>query len=179
MAAVPRWIRARWPSLGEPLVTSAVGFGYDHDEGRPCFFPGASKLRPIDHRQSEPSGMSKGPSALPVIESCDGCGACCQVVTAPPFYRVFDEASEDAWERLKADRPDVLAELLADYQARPAAGGPFYGTPCIWLHAATRRCLHYDYRPRACRAFEVGGADCRDARRRAGVNLESDWGQIR
>ena len=36
---------------------------------------------------------------------------------------------EDAWERLKADRPDILAEFLADYQARRAAGGPFSARP--------------------------------------------------
>ena len=80
------------------------------------------------------------PNTLPVVESCDGCGACCKVVTSPPFYRVFDEGGEDAWVRLKADLPDVLGELLADCQARQAAGGPFFGTPCIWYHAPTRRC---------------------------------------
>jgi uncharacterized protein len=113
--------------------------------------------------------MSEVPGRLPVIESCDGCGACCQVVTCPPFYRVFDERGEDAWERLKADLPDVLAEFLADYQARRAAGGPFFGTPCLWFDATSGRCRHYEYRPRACREFERGGGDCRDARRRAGA----------
>ena len=113
--------------------------------------------------------MNECRGVLPVIESCDGCGACCQVVTVPPFYRVFDESGEDAWERLKADRPDVLAAFLADYQARRAAGGPYFGTPCIWFDATSSRCRHYQYRPRACREFEVGGDDCRDARRRQGT----------
>jgi len=113
--------------------------------------------------------MSVIPSSLAVIESCDGCGACCQVVTRPPFYSVFNESGEDAWERLKADRPDILAALLAGDRARRASGGPFFGTPCTWLEAATGRCRHYEYRPRACREFEVGGRDCRDARRRAGI----------
>jgi Fe-S-cluster containining protein len=113
--------------------------------------------------------MSGTPGRLPVIESCEGCGACCHVVTRPPFYRVFDTHGEDAWERLKADRPDILAEFLADYQSRRAAGGPHFGTPCIWLDAVTQRCRHYEYRPRACREFEVGATDCRDVRRRAGI----------
>jgi uncharacterized protein len=107
---------------------------------------------------------------LPVIESCDNCGACCLVVTRPPFYLVFQEIGEDAWERVKWERPDLRAELLADYRARRASGGPFYGTPCIWFDAETRRCRHYEYRPLACREFEVGEFDCRDARRRAGVD---------
>ena len=59
--------------------------------------------------------MSSMPERLAVIDSCDGCGVCCNVVSRPPFYRVFDESGEDAWERLKADRPDVVAELHADY----------------------------------------------------------------
>jgi uncharacterized protein len=105
---------------------------------------------------------------LEIIETCDGCGACCLVVTRPPFYRVFDQDGEEAWERLKWERPDLMAEFLADSQARRADGGPFFGTPCTWFDVETRRCRHYDYRPRACRSFEVGSEDCRDARRRAG-----------
>jgi Fe-S-cluster containining protein len=113
--------------------------------------------------------MSSAPGRLSVIESCDGCGACCEVVSHPPFYGVFDGQGEDAWERLKADRPDLLKELLADYRGRRAAGGPDFGTPCIWLDLTTRRCRHYEYRPLACSEFEIGEVDCRDARTRAGI----------
>ncbi len=113
--------------------------------------------------------MSTPRHQLPLIDSCDGCGACCLVVTSPPFHRVFDECGEDAWERLKWDRPDLLTEILADHQARRTNGGPFYGTPCTWYDPETRRCRHYDYRPLACRAFERGGQDCHDARRRAAI----------
>jgi len=106
---------------------------------------------------------------LPMINSCDGCGACCLVVTQPPFYRIFNEDGEDAWERLKNDCPDLVAELLADYQKRRTAGGPFYGTPCLWFDEPSRQCRHYEFRPRACRQFEIGSPDCHDARRRAGI----------
>jgi uncharacterized protein len=106
---------------------------------------------------------------LPIIESCEGCGACCRVVTAPPFYHVFEEVGEEAWDRLKRERPDLSAELRADYAARRANGGPFYGTPCYWFDPTTRLCRHYEYRPLACREFALGGADCHDARRRAGI----------
>jgi Fe-S-cluster containining protein len=110
------------------------------------------------------------PNALPVIESCDGCGACCRVVTLPPFRRDFDEGGEDAWERLRWERADLLAELLDADRARRTAGSPSYGTPCLWFDAETGRCRHYEYRPHACRAFTLGGRDCRDARRRAGID---------
>jgi Fe-S-cluster containining protein len=115
------------------------------------------------------ASLSTLASRLPVIESCAGCGACCQVVTHPPFYSVFHGVGEDAWERLKADRPDLIAALLADYKARRANGMPLAGTPCIWFDAATGLCRHYEYRPLACREFELGGEDCRDSRRRAGI----------
>lgn len=109
-------------------------------------------------------------AALPVIESCDGCGACCRVVALPPFVREFGGEGEEAWERLRWDRPDLRAGFLEAEAARKASGGPSFGTPCLWYDGATGRCRHYDFRPRACRAFEVGGVDCRGARRRAGVS---------
>jgi Fe-S-cluster containining protein len=83
--------------------------------------------------------------------------------------RRFDGNGEDAWESLRWDRPDLYRALLADDQARRSGGGPYYGTPCIWYDPDSRRCRHYDYRPRACRQFELGGPDCHDARRRAGI----------
>jgi Fe-S-cluster containining protein len=92
------------------------------------------------------------------------------VVSRPPFDRGFGEGGEDTWERLRWERPDLVAELLADDRARRAAGGPFFGTPCLWFDGETRRCRHYDVRPRACRAFAIGGVDCHDARRRAGIS---------
>jgi uncharacterized protein len=117
--------------------------------------------------------MSAKSRGLPVIESCDGCGACCLVVTRPPFYHVFEEMGEEAWDRLERQRPDLVAELNADYRARQASGGPFYGTACVWFDAETRQCRHYEYRPLACQMFEIGEEDCRDARRRASVPSDS------
>jgi len=107
--------------------------------------------------------------SLNVIESCDGCGACCLVVTQPPFYQVFEDEGEEAWERLKRDRPDLFADLLADGQRRRADGDPSYGTPCFWFDVETRKCRHYEFRPHVCQEFEIGSFDCHDARRRAGM----------
>jgi uncharacterized protein len=115
--------------------------------------------------------MSGSSSQFPIIESCDNCGACCLVVTRPPFYHVFHDMGEAALERLERERPDLVAELEEDDQARRAAGAPSYGTPCLWYDALARRCRHYEYRPLACHEFEVGSEDCRDARRRAGIDV--------
>lgn len=118
--------------------------------------------------------MSPTSRPLPVIDSCDDCGACCQVVTRPPFRTHFGESGEATWERLKHDRPDLVAELLADERARRTRGEPSYGTPCLWYDPTTRRCRHYDHRPQACRDFAIGSTDCRDARRRAGIGRARD-----
>ena len=109
-------------------------------------------------------------ATLAVIESCDGCGACCLVVTTPPFRRDFDGGGEEAWERLAWDRPDLLAGILDADRARRAVGEPSFGSPCLWFDAETGRCRHYDDRPHACRVFDLGGVDCRGARRRAGMD---------
>jgi len=106
---------------------------------------------------------------LPIIKSCEGCSACCRVVTLPPFRRVFGEEGEEAWERLRWDRPDLREEFLEVERARKVAGEATFGSPCQWLDVEVGRCRHYDYRPRACREFAVGGLDCVDARRRGGV----------
>src|SRR5262245_8251251 len=76
---------------------------------------------------------------LAVGTSCEGCGACCRVVTSPPFRRRFDREGEEAWERLGWERPDLQAELLAAEQARRAAGAPSFGSPCLWYHEEDRR----------------------------------------
>jgi Fe-S-cluster containining protein len=106
---------------------------------------------------------------LPVITTCEHCGACCQVVGFPPFRRHFDGPGEEAWERLRLERPDQLTALVEAIRSRRAAGLPTVGTPCPWLDPATLRCQHYEYRPADCRAFERGGSDCQDTRRRAGI----------
>ena len=109
------------------------------------------------------------PGPLPIVGSCDDCAACCGVVTLPPFRRIFGEEGEEAWERLRWDRPDLLAGFLEAEQSRKAEGLPSFGSPCLWLDPALGRCRHYEHRPRACRDFEVGGLDCLGARRRGQV----------
>lgn len=91
------------------------------------------------------------------------------MVTSPPFYRNFDGEGEEYWERLRRERPDLVAEILDRERRRRAAGEPSHGSPCHWHDPTSARCLHYELRPRLCRAFEVGSVDCLDARRRLGI----------
>ncbi|MFO0908968.1 MAG: YkgJ family cysteine cluster protein [Isosphaeraceae bacterium] len=111
---------------------------------------------------------------LPLIESCEGCGACCRVVGVPPFLRRFDAEGEERWEALRRDRPRLVEELENHERALRSEGLPREGRPCLWFDAEILGCRHYDWRPQACREFAINSVDCHDARRRAGVSERTE-----
>ena len=107
---------------------------------------------------------------LPVIQSCDGCGACCMEQSSPPGYVAIlarpDEDfadspfSEDA-ERLRRMPMKIKATLLR-YMHELLKSSRRGETWCIWLDPMTRKCAHYAWRPDICRdAVEIGDAGCR------------------
>ena len=118
--------------------------------------------------------MSANPSACPVNQTrATAASACCLVVTSPPFYMVFEEMGEEAWERLGRERPDLMAELQADYHARQRNGRPVLRhalspvlTPRPGAAGTTST------RPLRLSRIRVGGEDCRDARRRRGSRAD-------
>lgn len=91
-------------------------------------------------------------SPLPVIESCEGCSACCQRTPVPPFQ---------PGEEVALNVPDALLQPI---QQRILADQHFDLLPCVWLDQQTGLCLHYDLRPQACRDFQIGGDLCRLSR---------------
>ncbi len=95
---------------------------------------------------------------LPLIESCDHCAACCMRTPLPPF-----QPGEEA-ER------DVPDSLLSAVRERVAADQHFDLLPCVWLNQETRRCSHYELRPKACRDFEINSDLCRLSRWDEGVD---------
>ena len=88
---------------------------------------------------------------LPVIESCDGCGACCREQCSPPFI-MTDPEFESLPDTIKQSYFAGLDELEAS-DWRDAV-------PCFWYDEQTRRCRHYEYRPEICREFDVGAESC-------------------
>jgi Fe-S-cluster containining protein len=105
---------------------------------------------------------------LPADDPCRGCGACCLHVGWPPFVHYGGGSGE--WERLKRVRPELAEEI-----DRVIEEASIYGEegPCIWFDPASRRCRHYELRPKACRDFEPGEEDCR--RFRAEHGIDSDF----
>ncbi|MCA9060177.1 MAG: YkgJ family cysteine cluster protein [Planctomycetaceae bacterium] len=98
------------------------------------------------------------PGKLPIIDSCDDCGACCQRTPVPPFAPGEEAAHEI---------PSEWANRIA---ARIAVGQEFDLLPCVWFDRETRRCCCYEIRPAACRAFEVGSDLCRLSRWDEGID---------
>ncbi|MDX2035330.1 MAG: YkgJ family cysteine cluster protein [Isosphaeraceae bacterium] len=106
----------------------------------------------------------------PILQSCEGCGVCCTVVGRPPFVVRLDGTGEEHWEKLRDERPDLLDALNRQARAERERGEPTFGVACSWYDPIMRNCRHHELRPRACRDFEIGGIDCLDARRRAGID---------
>lgn len=96
--------------------------------------------------------------SLPPILNCDHCAACCLRTPVPPF-----QPGEEALR-------EVPEEWLQPIQDRVAADQHFDLLPCVWLDIETKRCQHYDYRPQACRDFEVNSQLCRLSRWDEGID---------
>jgi len=94
---------------------------------------------------------------LPILSSCEGCGACCRTVGVPPFridYLVNEPQARHVPQPL-------IDEFLPAWEVR------LYVTesPCLWFDSLTARCRHYDLRPQACRDFELNSPSCVEVRK--------------
>jgi Fe-S-cluster containining protein len=105
-------------------------------------------------------------SALPIIDSCNDCGACCMEQGSPPGYAavIFNSEGWPKWtgdhdrvSRLPEDVRQSLLDHLTDDRRHPEG-------PCCWFDEYTGKCRNYEYRPQICRQFEVGSLECREWR---------------
>lgn len=112
--------------------------------------------------------------ALPIIESCNGCGACCREQESPPGYVLFLLGEGDGWpdeadaERFNSLPPEAL-QSLKDHHARIMSGERRPNQACIWFEPATKGCRFYEHRPQICRELEVGSEGCRNWRKEYNV----------
>jgi Fe-S-cluster containining protein len=113
---------------------------------------------------------------LPVLESCDGCGACCFEQGAPPDYvalRLNPDFADDGTfaedaVRLSQLPPEALV-LLEDYLKATAVGRLASNGVCVWFDHATKGCRFYTWRPSTCRVFEINSGGCHVYRRRHAI----------
>jgi Fe-S-cluster containining protein len=110
---------------------------------------------------------------LPVINSCDNCGACCTGQAALPIHLV-SKNKDTRLDPVSPLPPELASELQAIIDGYMANNSwPDDGSPCIWYDADTRRCKHYTHRPILCRdAVKVGDESCRRWRRSTGVDSQ-------
>lgn len=101
---------------------------------------------------------------LDVLNSCDGCGGqCCRHMVMPPFVPYFEHTmflKNEEFSSLKRRRPDLVAELKAEYERKQREHDWPEEAPCLWLDQATGRCKHYAERPEICRDFDRGSPEC-------------------
>ncbi len=96
--------------------------------------------------------------SLPIVASCEGCGACCQHMGYPSYIRATEcHAAEASWLNMPADLKMELLRFMASYD-EPTTGA--LDGVCFWYDAANECCKHHEHRPNVCRDFEVGGTDC-------------------
>lgn len=113
--------------------------------------------------------------SLPVINNCDGCGACCTGQAALPIHLVGEGAAR--LNSVSPLPPELIEELQAIIKVYKADDSwPDDGSPCIWYDADTKRCKHYNHRPTLCRdAVKVGDDACRRWRRSTGVDPKRSY----
>jgi Fe-S-cluster containining protein len=103
-----------------------------------------------------------GPPLREDFVDCDGCGACCRTMGAPPGYVVV-VMNPEAWPQYTGDHervdslPDEAKSELLDHISSDLWAE---GDPCLWLDQNTGRCRWYEYRPSVCREFRVGSPEC-------------------
>lgn len=116
----------------------------------------------------------KSNQELPVIENCDGCGACCMEQESPPGYLwiLLHGQSDDPMDLVRFNHipGPVMDELKAYVETiRSQERHPNDGV-CIWFDEETRKCKHYELRPSICRDIVKPGDDgCRRWREAYGV----------
>lgn len=120
---------------------------------------------------------------LPIIDNCDGCGACCMSQCSPPGYLFPKGESARHWmEKRDLDRymslPLGAQRDLEEYIERLNRGETGDADPCCWFDLETRRCKWYEHRPQICRDFDVGEASCRLWRIEHDINGEG-FGEMR
>ncbi|MBX3449283.1 MAG: YkgJ family cysteine cluster protein [Planctomycetaceae bacterium] len=118
------------------------------------------------------NGLADRPelSILPV-ETCDGCGLCCQGIGSPVAIYASRPGLPDPHPSRPPDLPAELIREINDHFS-----GLFRGQEpqdaCLWFDRATLRCRHYEYRPPICREYQLGGSECQ--RRRAEERARTD-----
>jgi uncharacterized protein len=120
-------------------------------------------------------------TALPIVQNCDGCSACCRHMRQPPFIIVLDddgraisEKPGDEWCDLEAENFNAMPAVARhEYWERHESDAP-EECPCVWLDEQNNRCRFHEHRPGICRDFEIGSEECLNHRRDNRAEIAGD-----
>ena len=101
---------------------------------------------------------------------CQRCGACCgdQQSSGVAGYVYLERDESRVMKRLGLSVVSMPGQSFLGTRSLAGETVPF----CVAFRGRVGsrcRCSIYQHRPRNCRAFEVGGPDCREARALAGL----------
>ena len=134
-------------------------FGSENQTCQTCAWsvlrgPGPRVLRCVAAGYERVDSSWRACSKYEASLDCLDCGACCG-----PAFDAVEISRQDPVRRL---HPERIIRIFGRYSIRRTADNH-----CVALQADTK-CSIYADRPRCCRDFEKGSANCIFARRRAG-----------
>jgi hypothetical protein len=139
-----------WPEPGPSGTCASCVWRYSGGRGKP-----------VDRcRRHADQRVSPGWPACPAFEAsvdCLECGACCREA-----YHAVEVSRRDAFVKL---HPERIVEVDGRLNVRRSGDR----CSCLAGELGAFHCVLYADRPRTCRDFEQGGANCVDARRRVGL----------
>ena len=109
--------------------------------------------------------MARAPAPPLTDDDCRRCGACCAPELISPFYVGLRPGAEARLEPRFRARHVARGQLLTKLDSRGRC-------VCVALRGAVGgrcSCSIYERRPAECRRLLVGSAECRKARRQAGI----------
>jgi hypothetical protein len=140
-----------WPVPGPDARCGGCAWKYDGGRGKPV-----SRCR----RHGD-ARVDADWAACPAFEAhldCQDCGACCREA-----YTAVEVSRGDAFVRKHPDRIVTVEGRLNVVRDGPRCA-------CLVGGSGERyACKVYEDRPRTCRDFTLGSANCLDARRRVGL----------
>jgi hypothetical protein len=151
------------PAVGSPapdLRCGTCAWRFDHR--------GVARCRQAEARIDDAWPACERFEAAPTLD-CLTCGACCREA-----YHSVQVGLRDPMRRkqpdLVVDRGTFLEVKRAGDRCAALAGGERVASP-TGPTIARYACTIYDDRPRTCREFTLGSANCLIARKRVGLSL--------
>ena len=154
-AVNPLW--EEWRGGDAPVDETCAGCAWRYVGGRGKAVSRCHRFRGARVEDAWPACPAH---TLPPALNCEDCGACCREA-----FHVVELSPRD---RFRKARPDLVKREDGRHVLPRLSSG---WCPCLTRDGGDFRCAEYEVRPRTCRDFTRGSANCCEARRRVGRTL--------